>query len=265
VAGDAIADGALIGIEAYGVRLDLRLGDASLVPAVMPLLPPGWREAEGPADIELALAREGASRFIVNLGAEAVSQPVELDIALDLLEERIRSMVAAQAPEHIFIHAGVVGHRRGAIMLPGDSFAGKTTLVAALVRAGAAYYSDEFAVVDREGMVHPYPKLLSVRGARGEQATDVSAGSLGGTTANSPLPVALVALTSYERGARWDPRPEPPGQLALTLLSHTIPARDRPADALRVARRIAQDAPGVRGARGDAEPVARALLGMLDG
>jgi hypothetical protein len=42
------------------------------------------------------------------------------------------------------------------MVLPGKSFAGKTTLVAALVRAGAEYWSDEYAVLDANGDVHPY-------------------------------------------------------------------------------------------------------------
>jgi hypothetical protein len=36
-------------------------------------------------------------------------------------------------------------------VLPGRSFAGKTTLVAALVQVGAEYWSDEYPVLDAEG------------------------------------------------------------------------------------------------------------------
>ena len=51
--------------------------------------------------------------------------------------------------------AGVVGWENRAIVMPGASFAGKTTLVRAWLEAGATYYSDEFAVLDRAGRVHP--------------------------------------------------------------------------------------------------------------
>ena len=71
----------------------------------------------------------------------------------------------------IFIHAGVVAQDGVAIALPGVSFAGKTTLVSALVRAGAVYYSDEFAVIDKRGVVNPYPKALSVRAGPGGWAS----------------------------------------------------------------------------------------------
>jgi hypothetical protein len=64
--------------------------------------------------------------------------------------------IALHAPEHVFVQAGVVGVGERAMVLPGKSFAGKTTLVAALVRAGAEYWSDEYAVLDANGDVHPY-------------------------------------------------------------------------------------------------------------
>jgi hypothetical protein len=50
-----------------------------------------------------------------------------------------------------------------AVILPGRSMSGKTSLVAALVKAGATYFSDEYAVLDKLGMVHPYIKTLSLR------------------------------------------------------------------------------------------------------
>jgi hypothetical protein len=34
------------------------------------------------------------------------------------------------------------------------SYSGKTTLVSELIRAGATYYSDEYAVIDERGRVH---------------------------------------------------------------------------------------------------------------
>ena len=256
----------VMAVESYGVRLDIRLDDASLMPAVRPLLPPGWREAEeSPADVELALVRQGGSdsRFAVLYDAETIVSPVDLDIALRFLEERIRGTVAVRAPDRIFIHAGVVAHEGRAVLLPADSFAGKTTLVAALVAQGAAYYSDEFAVVDPEGRVHPYPKLLSIRGGRGEPPADVPASELGGSTGHEPVPVALVALTSYRQGAVWDPKPLDRGASALALLSHTIPARQRPDEALHAVRKIAENGLCVASDRGEAEPVARELLAEI--
>ena len=254
----------LIAIESYGVRLDIRLDDASLAPALLPLLPPGWSPAHGtPAEAEFALIRDGESRFRVLHDSEPASPPVDLDVALNFLDARIRGTVAFRARDRVFIHAGVVARDGRALVLPGDSFSGKTTLIAALVRAGAIYYSDEFAVVDPEGLVHPFPKPLSIRGARGEQAAEVPASELGGTTGQTSTAVAVVALTTFVPGGRWDPKRVEPGEAALALLAHALPARKRPAEALRAVRNIAADCICLRSERGEAEPAARALLAEL--
>ncbi len=256
---------AQVAIESHGVRLDIELDDRSLMPAVVALLPPGWVEGNASSvDATLALSREGAAHFRVMYEGEAISGPVDLDVALAFLEERIRGTVAVMARDRVFIHAGTVAYDGRAIVLPGDSFAGKTTLVAALVREGATYYSDEFAVLDPEGYVHPYPKLLSIRGARDEAAAAVPASELGGATGEVPVPVALVAVTSYRPKAPWSPVRLPPGEAALALLSHAVPARKRPAEALRAVRRVAEECACVRSERGEAQPVARALLATLD-
>jgi hypothetical protein len=66
--------------------------------------------------------------------------------------------VAENARRWIFVHAGVVAWRGQAIVIPGATQSGKTSLVAALVRAGAEYFSDEYAVFDARGRVHPLPR-----------------------------------------------------------------------------------------------------------
>lgn len=256
--------GVTVAVESYGVRLDIRVGDPSLVPALAPILPPGWREADdSPADVELALERDAEARFSVLFDSELVTAPVDLDVALVVLEERIRGTVAVRAPNLVFVHAGVVAVDGRGLVLPAASFAGKTTLVAALVRAGATYYSDEFAVLDHEARVHPYPKPLSIRGRRGEPVTEVRASDLGGATGDESVPVSLVALTGYVPGAEWDPRLVEPGEAALGLLAHAVPARKRPAEALRAVRAVAASCACVRSDRGEADPAAEALLALL--
>jgi hypothetical protein len=67
----------------------------------------------------------------------------------DLLERfgsTISLDVAEASPLRTFVHAGIVAWGKAAVLIPGRSFSGKTTLVAELARAGATYYSDEFAV-----------------------------------------------------------------------------------------------------------------------
>jgi hypothetical protein len=79
-------------------------------------------------------------------------------------ERRVRLTVAEFAIGKVFLHAGVVAWNNRALIIPAKSFQGKTTLVAELVKKGAVYYSDEYAVLDEDGLVHPFPKKLSMRG-----------------------------------------------------------------------------------------------------
>lgn len=255
-----------IRIESYGVRIDIRVDDLAVRDQVLRVLPPGWQPAhESFPDMEFSLVAEGEQRYVVSGdGTGGVALAVDLDVALSFLESSIRSRVALWAPERIFVHAGVVARNGRALLIPGESFAGKTTLVATLVRAGAIYFSDEFAVLDRDGLVHPYAKPLSLRSPNGVLPEQVTAESLGGTTGDTGVPVGVVAVTSYVPGARWDPSPVSRGEAALALLSHTVPAQERPAEALRVLRLVAERCTCVRGDRGEAEPIVASLLSLLE-
>ena len=146
-----------IAFTAFGVALVVEVPGA-LHEAALEILPPGAvldPEASPWARIEV---RESDGLVSVSCD-DAVwgAGPEEEEFALGMLDAQIRAQVALMAPEHIFVHAGVVAYDGGAIVLPVFSFAGKTTLVRALVQAGADYLSDEFAVFDRAGASTPTP------------------------------------------------------------------------------------------------------------
>jgi hypothetical protein len=63
----------------------------------------------------------------------------------------------------VLVHAAVASRDGQALLLPAVMEAGKTTLVAGLVRRGLGYLSDEMAAVEPGTLtVHPYAKPLSV-------------------------------------------------------------------------------------------------------
>ena len=139
--------------DCYGVPIELAADDARTLARMTARLPPGARASA---------ARPRRSDFAC---AAASTAPM-----LQAFESKLALHVASHAEELLFVHAGVVGWRGRAIVLPGRTHAGKSTLVAALVRAGASYYSDEYALVDGDGRVRPYPRALSLRRARGAGA-----------------------------------------------------------------------------------------------
>jgi hypothetical protein len=246
--------------EAYGVPLIVEASDSNLLARLAAELPPGAK----PCRLDAASARFGLGTdeelgYLISSEGEVDIPCRDLELAVSTVQMEIRQHVARHAPEHVFIHAGVVAHRGRALMLPGQSFAGKTTLVAALVRAGATYYSDEFAVLDEAGEVHPYPHSLTIRDANGTAVTRPIE-SLGGTTGERPVPVGVVAISTYESGADWNPVSLSAAQGVLAVIGHAVAVHDRPAETLAVVHRALSTARVLEGVRGEADEAATAML-----
>ena len=255
-----------LAFEAYGVRIAVGTSTPELLDEVRRYLPPGSKSCPvSTAEHRFQLAAEDTGTFVVGRDGDPYpgARGLELDIALELLDSKLRLYVGRKAPNSIFIHAGAVAHRGRAIVMPGRSFVGKTTLVAALVRLGATYYSDEFAVLDEQGVVHPYAKPLSIRG-NGWAQTDHSVDSLGGIAGEKPLPVGAIVVTSFRPDAAWNPRRLSAGEGALALVGNAVPAQERPAEVMRVTSRAAEGAIVIESERGDANEVAPRLLAELD-
>lgn len=251
-----------VAVEAFGVTVAVS-ADPQHFAAVSDFLPPHSRPVRRPPEQgRFALVKDTTDEGLLNVVCDEkpVAGPFDLRLALGILDAELRMYIALHAPDHVFVHAGVVGIGERAIVLPGRSFAGKTTLVAALVRAGAEYWSDEYAVLDADGLVHPYPKPLSVRIDDTRATDEQPVESLGGRAGDRPLPAALIAFTTYRPGATFAPRPCTTGEGAIKLLEHSIAARSRPEQVLAAVRRATSDAVVLEGDRGDAAETASALL-----
>jgi hypothetical protein len=267
-----------LAFEAYGMQLRICTNSRELLDHVELILPPGWlRRPRSSKQGRLGLLDEGNGIYsIYRSDGACIHDAPGREYALTMLETQIEGHIALDATEFVFIHAGVVADGGRAIVIPGPSFSGKTTLVRALVDSGAVYYSDEFAALDETGRVLPYAKRLTVRrphegadgphkGADGphEGAGDYSIEQLGGVTGVERLPMGLVIATRFRPGAEWQPRELTPGAGALAMLEHAVPAQARPEQTLRVLKRALQDAVILEGERGEANDVARVLLDTL--
>jgi hypothetical protein len=263
--------------EAFRVQ-GLRVGIRASAPDVQALLlglrPPGARATTSPAVDQLfslvvggAGARPGLRRLhLVYQEGALIARTRELEEALRLLEVFLHLYGAERARQRVFVHAGVVGWRGRAILIPGRSLSGKSTLVAAMVKAGAEYYSDEFALLDRHGRVHPYPIPLALRteGA-GRPPVKRTIEMLSGRAGVRPLPVGLVLLTRYEAGALWRPRRLSPGRALLEMLDHALAARYAPERVMDALKSLVMEATVLKGKRGDALLVAPRILYDLPG
>ena len=253
-----------VAFEAFGVDVVITTNEAALLDRIRPMLPPGWRENPVTDDHKrFTLLADNKGTYGVAKDGKGMARGVPLDLALDLLESQVRVHIGEHSPAAIFVHAGVVGHAGKALVLPGISFAGKTTLVAELVRAGATYYSDEFALVGDDGLIRPYPKPLSIRGADLAQ-TDHHVSTIGGTVGVEPLPAGAVVITHYKPGAAWSPRTLSAGNGVLALLENTVPAQSRPTESMHALTRAVAGATILEGDRGEAAAIVPQLLAELE-
>ena len=260
-------------VSGYGVRIGVRVDDRALIPVLRARPPPGAKIAPlGTVDRMLSIinggaaARRGLKKYHL-LYADHVlaARSHDLETVLDRYDAHLRIGIAQLSRHKLFVHAGVVAWKGKAILLPGRTLAGKTHLVAELVKAGATYFSDEYAVLDREGLVHPFAKPLSMRSDKTARQIETPVEKIGGIAGRTMLPVGLVVMSRYEAGARWRPARLTPGHGMLALLENTFSARLSPELAMSVLRQVVTGATVLRSKRGEAGGIADQILRFAEG
>jgi hypothetical protein len=176
------------------------------------------------------------------------------------LRQEIDEAVAIYSRRGLFVHAGVVGWRGHAIVVPGRSMTGKSHLVGELVRCGATYYSDEFAVLGDDGRVHPYARMPVIRSETDGFKTVLAEGRAAG----EPLPIALVVATLFSRHATWKPAELRGARAVLPIIDNTVLAQSETGRLLNLCRLIAPTLVTLHGPRPDAASVAPRILAFLD-
>jgi len=269
---DRLVWAAGISFHAYGRRVGIRTNEPAILDRVQELLPPGWEPCFSPLVDHLFSLRVGGAVpgqrlrkvHLLYGGFKLHCRSRSLEEVLRELESQMQLYVGEYASNRVFVHAGVVGWHNQVILMPGVSCAGKSTLVAALLRAGASYYSDDFAVLDPRGFVHPFARRLSIRGKDGGAARRCGPEEFGGRTGEEPLPIGLVAVAPFRPGSTWRPRSLTAGQAVLALLEHTLRAQLDPEGALRVLQTAVRSALFLKGIRGEADETVEQLLAALD-
>jgi hypothetical protein len=253
----------LMPFEAYGVRLLVSTDSQEVYERLPAMLPPGAVACPAERVVHsLAVNVRDDGTFDLGVDDGPFLVGLKLEIVLEVLESQLCAHVALEALGRVFVHAGVVGLGESAIVMPGRSFAGKTTLVAEFVRAGAAYYSDEYAVLDEQGLVHPYPRPLALR-EDGNPQIGHPVAALGGIAGDDPLPIGMILVSVYRAGGEWRPSTLSLGQGVLAMLANTVPARAKPAEALRSITRSVDGATVLEGERGEASSVVEQLLAQV--
>jgi hypothetical protein len=256
--------------ESYGVRVAIESNSADVL-----------EEAS-------STARSALLGNLVEIGREDAEQVFQIPIAPDgvctvyqngelMVEDKLRPaywkyfdslvriLVAEFSPNRVFIHAGSVGWRGRAIILPGNSHFGKTTLVSELAKCGAEYYSDEYAIIDENGLVHPFARKLTMReNGRHVIEKPVDVEEFGGRKGKMPIPLSTVLFTKF------DPEIEPqyeyltPGQGIVEVIGQTIAIRRNSEFVIKVLKKAFSNAIIVKSPRNEAAKFARELLEFVD-
>jgi hypothetical protein len=163
------------------------------------------------------------------------------------------------SPDLVRVHAGVVVHAGMAILLPGRSRSGKTTLVRELLARGAEYASDEFALADSTGLVHPFPRALMLRDANMEQHA-VPPEWLGARVRKEPARAGIVLFLEYQPGAGFRASPLARSATVLGLLRNTPEVLSEKPATLEALLSLARAAEAFEGIRGEAAVAAESVL-----
>jgi hypothetical protein len=245
---------------AYGRRIRVHANDPEMLGLVAKYLPYGSKPSRAQMADRTYLLSRLKRQYVLLRGGERLAESAQLGEIFEALERDARLYVSEHGRRRLFVHAGVVAWKGQAVVIPGASMSGKTSLTAAFVRAGLTYYSDEFAVIDEQGYVHPYAKPLSMRNSDGYSQTDCPVESLGGRTGRQALPVGLVLVTRYGKGSCWRPKKISPGMGAMALLANTVAARNEPERTLDVLRNAMSRASVLKSVRGEASSVVESVL-----
>lgn len=157
------------------------------------------------------------------------------------------------------IHAGAVLLGEKALLLPGSSHAGKSSLVAELLRRGAVCFSDEYALIDAQGRVHAYPRILLLRNGTPAQ-TPMAARDLNARVAAAPAQVGWILSVRYDSSASWTIHPVPQSTALLTLLQNTPHVLSERPQMVGAFQKAVEGAECYSGSRGEASEAVDQIL-----
>jgi hypothetical protein len=220
----------------HGTRVGIRVTDPRALDRLASVLPQDSELSRTPVVPDLFSLvvggrdpRSNLKRFnLLYLGATLLARTLDLDEALQKLEEHLHALVATQSPRKLFISATVVGMRGHAVVIPNDRPAGDDVVLKTLLDDGATYYSNQFAVLDAQGRVHAYS---------GRSASDTTDAAPPHPRERPPLPIGLIMLRRADRSDGPPARQLTRAQSVLRLLTYTAVSRIRPRFALAMLTR----------------------------
>lgn len=256
----------VFGVHAFGCNVQIATecaeAKAILERYVFPSLP-RMVDTPGEPDISIRVDRvaDGFQLSVNDIVAASAESAISLvpDLIRALDDAVIPRLTALRA-----VHAGAVLWRERALLLPGATHAGKSSLVAELLRRGATYFSDEYALIDAEGRVHPYPRPLLMRNGCPEQFP-VLAGECNASVGSGPAPVGWIFSLEYLPESGWCVEAVPQSEALLNLLRNTPHVLADMPDMVGVFQRAVAGATCYAGRRSEVAHAADQILQLVGG
>jgi hypothetical protein len=233
--------------------------DATIVAEVTDLYRACRRARHGAPAVTFSIVgaegeRAGAVRVCRN-GA-VVRDRLSRDLAVAYVVWALNGEFVAHADGAVLLHAGAVASTGSAIVVSGAEGAGKSTLTAALVRAGFEYVTDEVVALDDvTGDIAPYPKPIVLErgswplfGELGAPTTSrghdddqwlVAAHRIGpGRVASGSCRARLLVFPRYDPHASFEAAPMARAEAVIAIATESFNIRGRSPGALDVVARL---------------------------
>jgi hypothetical protein len=227
--------------RAVGYRFAFRTTDPALGQLLDDLYA-GCVTDEQPETIYSILAEQTATGGpTIYVNDSEVSQRFHGSGVLRFLTWHVNRQVVERSSDYVLLHAGAVSASGAGVVMPAASEAGKTTLVAGLIRAGFQYVTDEIAAIDPRSLaLIPYPKPLSIDDGSWDVLKEYAPPTNGVTAAyfgdqwqvnpqslradavSESVAVSLVVLPVYREGSRTIVEPVRRAEAVLAMLRETF-------------------------------------------
>lgn len=228
---------------------------------LFPSLPRLTESATTP-DLRIQIENSGGEVLLLINGVQIAAASHAIGLVPDLIHQ-IDESIIGQLTTLRAVHAGAVQLGDRVLLLPGRTHSGKSSMVAELLRRGATYMSDEYALIDIEGRTHPYARPLLLRNDKPVQ-TPLLPQDCHASIASEPAPIGWIMELDYREPDGWNVVKVPQSHGLLILLRHTPHVLAEAPDLLDKFQRAAADARCYTGTRMDAAQAADEILRLTE-
>jgi hypothetical protein len=253
----------VFGIQAFDLLIRIESPNPEIHDALNRYLFPPLQRNQTPTNPDINLRIERAPNEIrVLVNQEFIASAVSLDDATLATVKALDDAVVHRLKTLHAVHAGAVLLDDKALLLPGSTHAGKSSLVAELLRRGAIHFSDEYALIDADGCVRSYPRPLLLRNGRPQQSL-VLPEELNSRFASQSAPVGWLVAIDYSPAAEWDVQAISQSEAIMLLLRNTPHEMAKSPTMLDYFQSAVEQAACYKGRRGDVGESADRLVELI--